>query len=129
MLGTKVVQRQDKYIFETVQQLKRTRKKNELAFIKYMHALPQCKNKKMTRDEGYCIYIVLFFSLFLFSLFLSILLALITFFFSSYFFYRRHLRDFFYFVVILFFRFLPVEKNKLSRLYVSAYDVDHLLYY
>jgi len=41
VLGTKVVQRQDKDIFETVQQLKRKSREertNELASIKRMHA-------------------------------------------------------------------------------------------
>ncbi len=81
--------------------------KNELAFIKYMHAPQQCKNKKMTRVEGCCIYTFTFFS-FSLSLSLSVTDSVVL----SYFFlfYLPSLLARNIFISPLFFRFLFVEK-------------------
>jgi len=108
VLGTLVVQRQ-KNIFETVQQLKKIKYKNELASYKKNARTAARQNKKMTSLEGYCIYMFAFF--FLFPVFFFLL--------SGDNFCEKNFYSYSFF-------FICNNKNKRIRHDVSVDDVDHL---
>lgn len=88
-----------------------------------MHAPQQCKNKKMTRVEGYCIYIVLFFPFFLPPFSLYIITCSHTF--SLLFICRRHLRDFF--ISSLFFQVFTCRKNWDDYMYLQMTSTTYFL--